>query len=483
MELLERYSDGRHRPLRLPGLARQPPDRRRAARGRPRAPRRPRAASSGRRTSTSRSSATGSPSRSRSTRRSSGSRGRWAAAWSRPPTSTTCGARTTTITLRCCACRRSRRSPRRRCRFDTNEFYLKSSQEMAAAFADFPEALASTLEIAERCDVSIELGGQLIPRFETPDGESERDYLRALVTDGLRRRYGDPIPADAQERADMELGVIDRMGFNAYFLIVHDFVALREVERHRGRPGPRLGGRLDRRVLPGDHRRRPAPLRPPLRALPERRARVDARHRHRLLGPRPRARDPLRDGQVRRRSRRPDHHLRQDVPARGHARRGARARPRVRDRRPARKADPGPAAGAAAELRRLPGARARSWPTRSRRTRRPSRSSTSRRASRASSATRRSMRRRSSSPTAALTDIVPLQLADAGVGRGRREGLPHGHAVLDEADRGDRPAQDGLPRPAQPRRHRGRAGHRRALDRHAAGHDDAAARRRARPTR
>ena len=108
--------------------------------------------------------------------------------------------------------------------FDTNEFYLKSSQEMAQAFADLPEALASTLEIAERCDVSIELGGQLIPRFETPDGQPERDYLRSLVEEGLRHRYGDPIPAAARERADMELGVIDRMGFNAYFLIVWDFV-------------------------------------------------------------------------------------------------------------------------------------------------------------------------------------------------------------------------------------------------------------------
>ena len=65
--------------------------------------------------------------------------------------------------------------------FDTNEFYLKSSEEMAKSFADLPEALASTLEIAERCDVGIELGGQLIPRFETPNGEPERDYLRALV--------------------------------------------------------------------------------------------------------------------------------------------------------------------------------------------------------------------------------------------------------------------------------------------------------------
>src|SRR5215216_3185269 len=109
--------------------------------------------------------------------------------------------------------------------FDTNEFYLKSSEEMAQSFSDYPEALASTMEIAERCNVSIELGGQLIPRFETPNGEPERDYLRALVTDGLRARYGDPIPGEALERADMELGVIDKMGFNAYFLIVHDFVA------------------------------------------------------------------------------------------------------------------------------------------------------------------------------------------------------------------------------------------------------------------
>ncbi|HZB75040.1 MAG TPA: DNA polymerase III subunit alpha, partial [Solirubrobacteraceae bacterium] len=109
--------------------------------------------------------------------------------------------------------------------FDTNEFYLKSSEEMAESFAATPEALAATLEIAERCDVSIALDGQLIPRFETPNGESECDHLRALVTDGLRLRYGDPIPAPAMERAEMELGVIDKMGFNAYFLIVHDFVA------------------------------------------------------------------------------------------------------------------------------------------------------------------------------------------------------------------------------------------------------------------
>ncbi|MCW3031434.1 MAG: dnaE [Solirubrobacterales bacterium] len=108
--------------------------------------------------------------------------------------------------------------------FETNEFYLRDSGEMIAAFEQWPEAIASTLEIAERCNVELELGKQLIPRFQTPDGSDERDYLRARVQEGLRLRYGDPAPAEAAQRMDMELDVIDRMGFNAYFLIVWDFV-------------------------------------------------------------------------------------------------------------------------------------------------------------------------------------------------------------------------------------------------------------------
>ncbi len=108
--------------------------------------------------------------------------------------------------------------------FDANEFYLRSSEEMARAFAEWPEAVASTLEIAERCDVELELGRQLIPRYPTPSGETEGEYLRSLVLDGLRTRYGDPPPAEALERAEYELGVIERMGFSGYFLIVWDFV-------------------------------------------------------------------------------------------------------------------------------------------------------------------------------------------------------------------------------------------------------------------
>ena len=108
--------------------------------------------------------------------------------------------------------------------FENNEFFLKSSEEMGEAFAHLPGAVAATLEIAERCDVEIELGKQLIPRFDCPDGKSEKAYLRELVQAGLRRRYGDPPPGGAVERMEMELGVIDDMGFNAYFLIVWDFV-------------------------------------------------------------------------------------------------------------------------------------------------------------------------------------------------------------------------------------------------------------------
>jgi DNA polymerase III subunit alpha len=108
--------------------------------------------------------------------------------------------------------------------FDANEFYLRSNDEMAQAFAEWPEAIATTLEIAERCDVELELGRQLIPRYPTPSGESEETYLRERVEEGLRERYGDPVPAEALERADYELGVIERMGFSGYFLIVWDFV-------------------------------------------------------------------------------------------------------------------------------------------------------------------------------------------------------------------------------------------------------------------
>jgi DNA polymerase-3 subunit alpha len=108
--------------------------------------------------------------------------------------------------------------------FDTNEFYLKSNEEMAESFAEWPEAVPTTLEIAERCNVEIELGKLLLPRYPTPDGEEPEAMLRRIADEGMRARYGDPIPAEARERLEFELGVIEEMGFSSYFLIVWDFV-------------------------------------------------------------------------------------------------------------------------------------------------------------------------------------------------------------------------------------------------------------------
>ncbi len=108
--------------------------------------------------------------------------------------------------------------------FDTNEFFLKSGEEMAQSFAEWPEAVPMTLEIAERCAVEIELGSLLLPRYPTPDGSEPREMLRRIAGEGLRARYGDPPPAEATERLEFELGVIEEMGFSSYFLIVWDFI-------------------------------------------------------------------------------------------------------------------------------------------------------------------------------------------------------------------------------------------------------------------
>ena len=108
--------------------------------------------------------------------------------------------------------------------FDTNEFYIKSSEEMVESFAEWPEAVPTSLEIAERCSLDIELGKLLLPRYPTEDGEEPEAMLRRIAGEGLRARYGDPPPAEAIERLEFELGVIEEMGFSSYFLIVWDFV-------------------------------------------------------------------------------------------------------------------------------------------------------------------------------------------------------------------------------------------------------------------
>ncbi|MFL5939899.1 MAG: DNA polymerase III subunit alpha, partial [Gaiellaceae bacterium] len=108
-------------------------------------------------------------------------------------------------------------------KFDTDQFYFKTPAEMAADFADYPEAVARTLEIAERCNVELALGEILLPKFPLPDGRDAFDYLVELSEKGLQKRY-DSVTPELTERLRFELKTIKEMGFADYFLIVWDFI-------------------------------------------------------------------------------------------------------------------------------------------------------------------------------------------------------------------------------------------------------------------
>ncbi len=128
-----------------------------------------------------------------------------------------------------------------RFRFESEENYLKTSAEMRSLFPadEFPGACDNTLEVAERCDLQLEFGRILLPQFPVPAGATEASFLRDLVLDGARHRYGDLLPETVVERIDYELRVIGDMGFSAYFLIVWDLI---RYARERGiRTGPGRG--------------------------------------------------------------------------------------------------------------------------------------------------------------------------------------------------------------------------------------------------
>jgi DNA polymerase-3 subunit alpha len=110
-----------------------------------------------------------------------------------------------------------------RWRFDTDQFYFKTPAEMAADFADHRQALRTTLEIAERLNVEIELGEIRLPKYPTPEGRDAFDYLVELCEKGLERRY-DRVTPELNNRLRFELKTIREMGFADYFLIVWDFV-------------------------------------------------------------------------------------------------------------------------------------------------------------------------------------------------------------------------------------------------------------------
>jgi len=111
-----------------------------------------------------------------------------------------------------------------RWRFSTEEFYLKSADEMRAVFKDLPEAYRNTLAVAERCDLELAFGQFHLPKYDVPAGHTLDSYLEHLAFEGLTRRYGGS-PADAVvERLRYELSVVSKMGFSGYFLVVWDFI-------------------------------------------------------------------------------------------------------------------------------------------------------------------------------------------------------------------------------------------------------------------
>ena len=123
-----------------------------------------------------------------------------------------------------------------RLRFDTDQFYLKSPEEMGTAFVEYPEAVENTVRVAEMCNLDIELHRMLLPHFEVPEGHTLESYLRGQTAEGLRRRYPTETP-EVTARAEHELQVIEKMGFPGYFLIVADFVQWAKAQGIRVGPG------------------------------------------------------------------------------------------------------------------------------------------------------------------------------------------------------------------------------------------------------
>ncbi len=112
----------------------------------------------------------------------------------------------------------------KRFKFDADEFYLKSPQEMRALFSDHPDACDNTLLIAERCNVEFNTKANYMPRYPVPEGENEESWFIKEVEKGLHYRYPDGIPDKVRQQANYEVGVIAQMGFPGYFLVVADFI-------------------------------------------------------------------------------------------------------------------------------------------------------------------------------------------------------------------------------------------------------------------
>ena len=132
-------------------------------------------------------------------------------------------------TLLCIQTNASKAEKEGRFHFSNDEFYVKTPEELKSSFKKldeetFEQSIKNTVEIAEKCSVIIELGKSKLPYFEVPKGYTIESYLDFKVREGLKKRYGNNVSKEIEERARYELGVINQMGFPAYFLITWDFI-------------------------------------------------------------------------------------------------------------------------------------------------------------------------------------------------------------------------------------------------------------------
>ena len=112
----------------------------------------------------------------------------------------------------------------KRLKFDSDQFYYRSAEDMAKTFEYIPQSLKTTLEIAEKCNVEIDMDNLLLPQFPVPEEyKSDSEYLESLCRQGLIKRYRN-VDSEQENRLKHELSVINRMGFASYFLIVSDFI-------------------------------------------------------------------------------------------------------------------------------------------------------------------------------------------------------------------------------------------------------------------
>ena len=123
-----------------------------------------------------------------------------------------------------------------RMKFETEEFYFKTAEEMEELFADYEGALSNSLQIAERCNVEKDFSKRYLPEYHLPEGEDPDSYLRDLCYKGLETRYSE-ITSDIKERLEYELQVISKMDYSHYFLIVWDLIEYAKKEKVIVGPG------------------------------------------------------------------------------------------------------------------------------------------------------------------------------------------------------------------------------------------------------